>query len=178
MLNRNEYLIEANAGLLLQGLNLLSGMDNESYRRPIPEVFGSAIGGHMRHVLEFYECFFDGIGGGQIDYDGRRRDRRIETSRTFAMHRIESYLGAFRTDGRLTGAVRLRVRMEDAPESLGSDAWLESSVSREMQVLLSHTTHHYALIAVGVRLLGLDVPAHFGVAPSTIRYQAQRREAA
>lgn len=176
MLNRSQYLIEANVTLLLQALQLLSGMGDQAYQQPIPEVFSSAIGGHVRHVLEFYECFFEGIGSGRIDYDSRRRDPMIEASRTFAMHKIESYVAALRTDGRLVMGGKLRVRMEDAPEEM--DAWLDSSITRELQVLMSHTTHHYALIAVGVRLLGYEVPAHFGVAPSTLRYQSRKPEAA
>jgi uncharacterized damage-inducible protein DinB len=177
MPNCSQYLIEANAALLRQGLELIFGMSDEAYQEPVKEVFGRAIGAHVRHVLEFYECFFDGMRSGWIDYDARRRDRMVEQSRVFAMHKMESYLAAFSTDGRLERASKLRVRMEDAPDAVAADAWLESSVPRELQVLLSHTTHHYALIAVGVRLLGYDVPARFGIAPSTLRHQ-RKQEAA
>ena len=54
---------------------------------------------------------------------------------------------------------------DDAP-------WADSSVERELQVLLSHTVHHYALIAVALRLHGHPVDEEFGVAPSTLRYWA------
>ena len=45
-----------------------------------------------------------------------------------------------------------------------------------MQFLLSHTVHHYALIGAILRLSGVEPPAGFGLAPSTLRHQQQLRE--
>lgn len=38
---------------------------------------------------------------------------------------------------------------------------------------IEHTIHHLALIKVGLKLVypDLDLPNHFGVAPSTIKFQ-------
>jgi hypothetical protein len=44
---------------------------------------------------------------------------------------------------------------------------VRSTLARELRALASHTIHHYALVAVVLRLRGVAVPAHFGVAPST-----------
>ena len=64
----------------------------------------------------------------------------------------------------------LLVRMEDAPAGV-EDVLLPSSTSRELQSLMSHTTHHFALIAMMLRTRGLSVERDFGVARSTLRYQ-------
>jgi hypothetical protein len=40
-------------------------------------------------------------------------------------------------------------------------------MARELGMLLSHTVHHYALIAMLLRARGIEPPADFGVAPST-----------
>ena len=55
----------------------------------------------------------------------------------------------------------------------GEDAeWSQTSVRRELQFLLSHTIHHYALIvAIAVRHGIVDFPEGFGVAPSTLNYK-------
>jgi len=55
---------------------------------------------------------------------------------------------------------------------------MESSVSRELQVLSSHTIHHFALIAMTLRLHGVEMDPDFGMAPSTLRYLAHAAEAA
>jgi hypothetical protein len=47
----------------------------------------------------------------------------------------------------------------------------QSTIRRELQFLLSHTVHHYALIAIILKIQGFDCDEDFGVAPSTLKYQ-------
>ncbi len=63
----------------------------------------------------------------------------------------------------------LRIKVDAADES----SWATSSVERELQFLRSHTVHHFALIAVILRLSGLEPGEEFGVAPSTLRYRKE-----
>jgi hypothetical protein len=56
----------------------------------------------------------------------------------------------------------------------GGEDWLPSTISRELQALSSHTIHHFALIAVILRLHGIFLDPEFGVSPSTLRYQAAK----
>ena len=70
------------------------------------------------------------------------------------------------------------VRMEDATAGLVREQFMESSISRELQVLSSHTIHHFALIAMTLRLHGIEMDPDFGMAPSTLRYLATVAEAA
>jgi hypothetical protein len=41
-----------------------------------------------------------------------------------------------------------------------------------LQVLSSHTIHHFALMAVTLRLHGVQIDPKFGMAPSTLRFQS------
>jgi hypothetical protein len=43
-------------------------------------------------------------------------------------------------------------------------------VGRELQYLLSHTIHHYAIIGSILRAQGVEPGPDFGVAPSTLRH--------
>jgi len=43
-----------------------------------------------------------------------------------------------------------------------------------LQVLSSHTVHHFALIAMTLRLHGVEMEPGFGMAPSTLRYLAAK----
>ena len=52
---------------------------------------------------------------------------------------------------------------------------MTSSIGREMQALASHTVHHFALIAMTLQALGFHLDRDFGMAPSTLRYQASRK---
>jgi uncharacterized damage-inducible protein DinB len=54
------------------------------------------------------------------------------------------------------------------------DTWTRSTVARELQFLLSHTVHHYALVAIRLRLAGREPAAGFGVSPSTLRFRGNQ----
>ena len=47
-----------------------------------------------------------------------------------------------------------------------------STVGREIMYSVAHAVHHYALIGIMGGLMGLTMPSGFGVAPSTMKHQA------
>ena len=46
-----------------------------------------------------------------------------------------------------------------------------STWTRELAFLYSHTIHHYSLIAIATRSLGVFIHEDFGVAPSTLKHR-------
>ena len=68
--------------------------------------------------------------------------------------------------------------MEDADAMQVQDRFLTSSIGRELQILSSHTIHHFALIAMTLRAMGYHVDRDFGMAPSTLRFNAALKAAA
>jgi uncharacterized damage-inducible protein DinB len=54
---------------------------------------------------------------------------------------------------------------------MGRDAFAASTPDRELQFLASHTVHHFALVALLLRLAGVSVPDGFGVATATARHR-------
>jgi hypothetical protein len=164
--NRQTALIQTNVAWLRQALALIE--------RASHEVFTASVGSHLRHVLEFYECFLDGVESSHIDYDARKRDESVERNRFVAADRIRSIIQRLETAPALRGDSTVFVRMEDAEAGRFQDPFLCSSVSRELQVLSSHTIHHFALIALTLKFHGIDVDQEFGVAPSTLRFRASQ----
>ena len=170
---REEFLIGLNQRWLQQGTTLLDQMKDETYRRSVPDVAGQRIGPQVRHVIEFYESFFNGIERRSIDYDAREREPLLETSRLAAaarLRRIQTRLVSFATPGDCC----VLVRVEDSP----GGAFVTSTVARELQALSSHTVHHFALVAMLARMLDVDVDPELGVAPSTLSYWQQMASAA
>ncbi len=162
-------LTEANRALLLQAIDVLDQLDDEAYcsaRR--------RLGAHVRHILEFYECFLDGVETQHVDYDARKRDREVETGRAAAKKKAVELLR--RLENRAAHGDRLVwVRMEDSSGEIDND-WMLSSVSRELQSVRSHTVHHLALIAPTLCELGVRLGSDFGVAASTLRFRASVEE--
>lgn len=172
LLQRQTALVTLNAALLGQALPVLEEIDGASYSGV------SSIGGQMRHVIEFYECFLDGLSSARIDYDARRRDLVLEQSRPAAIGRVQALIGRLTTEPKLRGDGAIFVRMEDAAAVGLAEQYLASSIGRELQALSSHTIHHFALIAMTLRAMGRAVDPDFGVSPSTLRHRAELEEAA
>jgi hypothetical protein len=157
----------ANLRLLEQGLELIGRLPQEVYSGSdgVPK----PVGPHFRHVLEHYSCFLAGFAGRRIDYDGRARERAIETEPAAALDRIRELLGGLSLVGPEDYSDQTEVRLEcgDGEER---EQWSRSTIHRELQFLLSHTVHHYALIGLLLAQRGIEPDADFGVAPSTLKH--------
>jgi len=156
---------------LEQARQLVERLDDRTYSASPAGFEPHRAGGHMRHVLEFYDCFLAGLPSGYIDYAARRRDALLETSRDRAAARIGGIADRLRSDDLDGEDLGVMVRIEeihDSPPVSGS--WMPSSLSRELQTLASHTVHHFALIAMTLRAHGVQVDPEFGVAPSTLAH--------
>jgi hypothetical protein len=169
---RQSALIATNIRWMRQALRLLERLDDSVYSGIAAGFAPHRVGAHLRHILEFYQCFLDGLDASHIDYDSRRRDESIERSRHTASIAIRSIIHALCT--RAEQERIIWVRMEDAEAGGVRDSFMESSVSRELQVLSSHTVHHFALIAMTLRAHGVQIDSEFGMAPSTLRHLATK----
>lgn len=128
----------------------------------------------MRHCLEHYLSLLSGLEGGRVDYDDRRRDLQLET----VVHEAVQQLG-------MVGSKLAEKLSADPPVGLlvkmdcGSEEaeWQPSTLGRELQFLVSHTVHHFAMIGGICRALEVQMDANFGVAPSTLRHRAELERA-
>ena len=158
---------------LKQGTDLIARMGEEQYSKKVALCFNSSVGEHFRHILDHYASLMDGSAGDQgdvrrIDYDARRRDREIELKPEAGISRIEQVC-SFLEKLDLEAETRLEVKMDTGSDI--EDQWAPSTLLRELQFLLSHTVHHYALIATMNAINGVATPEEFGVAPSTLAHR-------
>jgi hypothetical protein len=167
-------LVAANIDLLQQAAALMPSLDDSTFSTSPRGLEPHRVGGHLRHVLEFYDCFLDGVKTSGIDYDARKHDKTLERNRHAAGLKISSIMRRLEEAASLPECLALTVRMEGSQ----ADVWLRSSIGRELQALSSHTIHHFALIAVTLRLHGVEVEPDFGMSPSTLRFQTARRQSA
>ncbi len=155
--------------LLKQGIELLESISDELYASVDPQPgFKETPGPHLRHCVDACNCLLRGLQSGSVDYDARTRSADLESSRSVALsslHELHAQMKSIEYDpGR-----KLRVRV-DIPEEADDEPSAHSTLGREYQFLVSHTVHHYALIAMILRRSGFDPGPQFGVAPSTLRH--------
>lgn len=160
-------LLRANYELLQQGILLLSRHDAQSFNATDLASYGSGIGTHFRHVLDHYRSFIEGAVTGTIDYDNRERNTLEEREVQVALTSLAD-LGQRLTELEVDVAAAVWVKVCASTE--GEDLLSKSSFGRELQFLVSHTVHHYALIAIASRMQGIYPDETFGVAPSTLKY--------
>ena len=162
-------LVADNILLLETCAAVLEGLPPGAYGAADERCLGGSIGGHVRHCLEHYGSFLAGLDAGQLDYEQRARDHRLQTQLGTACSALRGTAAALARG--LTFA-RLDRPLQVLAEGDASDGDVTtSSIGRELGFLLSHTIHHCALIAVMLRLRGAATPAGFGVAPSTMRHR-------
>lgn len=158
--------IHSNLAVIDQGVRLLARLGAERYAQRVPLCFNASIGGHMRHILEHYQAFLRGLGDSEIDYEKRVRDPLVENDPIYAGGLLESVAQQLEELAPALSNRTLHYCVETT-EGIAS----ATTILRELEFLLSHTIHHYALVAVMARLQGCDPEPTFGVAPSTLKFQ-------
>lgn len=165
-----EGLIDANVHFLEQGERLLESLDDGEYAAPDEGLYGSSIGQHVRHCLDHYLSFLKGVPQGEIDYDCRERLGETECLTDCALtgvREIREALLEIKKGEAATGDF-VKVRMDCG--GVKND-WQGSTLARELQFLVSHTVHHYAMINGMARRRGISIEKKFGFAPSTLKYR-------
>lgn len=140
--------------------DLLSSIEPENYRQTHPQFFDSSIGGHVRHILDFYDLFFEGVDSGNVDYTKRKRDAGIEQEPSKA----KDFLDSIREKIRVVTEKNLKVISEANTSTL-------SSCGRELEFLASHAVHHNAMIIAMTGCLGVPAAKEMAFAQSTLDYQ-------
>jgi hypothetical protein len=158
---------EANIEILNQLKSVLVQFDNLGYKKSLKILNDISIGQHARHIIEFYQCLFNGNANGKINYDSRNRDLRIESDLEYALNNINilvEQLGASYADLSISLEVSI---------GFGNHTTVTTTFQRELTYLIEHTIHHLAIINIAINELFplINVPKHFGVAFSTIQFQ-------
>ncbi|HEX4486807.1 MAG TPA: hypothetical protein VH088_11100 [Terriglobales bacterium] len=169
----NNSFTAAVEDVLQQGLTLLNGVDGETYARPIE---GASLGTHYRHVLDHFLCLREGIRTGEVNYDHRRRDPRLENSTEYARLVTQQLIEEFQEFSPETFRGECIVTYtvgygEDEPGSV------PSNLAREITFCVGHAIHHYAILKLLAAGAGVKLPCEFGVAPSTLKHRESEAHA-
>jgi uncharacterized damage-inducible protein DinB len=167
-MSRTEPLREA----LSQLATVIGRLDDAAYTRP-PGGVGGSIGAHVRHCLDHVEALLSGAAAGHVDYDRRRRGSQVEWDRGAARTEIVRIEDALARLG--DASLERRVVVISLLSPAGPPARMESTIGRELAYVISHTTHHNALIGWLVRAAGADVPERFGYAAATLAWMQETR---
>jgi uncharacterized damage-inducible protein DinB len=170
--NGDRALIDSVIETLAQGETLLTQIDDHAYTRKLRIAFNASIGGHFRHCLDHFRSLLNSAAEGDLNYDQRERGTTVENDRLAALDATRELREMFE---RLDSSVLMRPLAVTCKTSYSVDdsQASPSTIGREVMYSVAHAVHHYALIGIMGSLMGLTLPPGFGVAPSTLKHQAQ-----
>lgn len=141
-------------------------LSSQQYCQKIDTLSGASIGQHVRHVVEMFVCLQDGYITGVVNYEKRKRDITIETSKETAidvMHKINATLL------NENKSLVLEAVFDENADALNK---IPTNYFREIAYSLEHAIHHMALIKIGIREVSeIVLPDGYGVASSTLKYR-------
>ncbi|MEP6846925.1 MAG: hypothetical protein ABI861_13015 [Panacibacter sp.] len=160
------HLQQAIANVFIQLNDSLDQLNNEQYTQPVQTLSNATIGQHVRHIIELFICLENGYKDGTVNYEKRKRDYTIETSKELAIQLMHSIVAGL---GKPNKTLMLEAGYDDLSEDV---IIIETNYLREVVYNLEHTVHHMALIRVGISALSqITLPEGYGVASSTVKYR-------
>jgi len=151
---------------LQRGVQLLNSIDDQQYSNNSIPPYYSSIGIHMRHILDVFDCIFEGLDDKNIDLAHRKRNALAE-------ERVDFGLAYF--DQTITKLTDLKGIDLDFIVKVNDDLGLgEITANYTLASVLiqahSHAIHHFASIGYVISQLGIELPDQdFGYNPTTPR---------
>ena len=159
-----QAILETTTTLFQQLQQALQQLDDDAFQLPSSYLGGSTIGQHVRHSLEMFHELQKGYPSGIVNYENRQRYEPWQT-------RVQEACAAM-------NYLLHHINQPDKPMELQlqymshQKSSFQTSYWREMVYNVEHLIHHMALIKIGLQAWPqLQLHPHFGIAPSTIKYQ-------
>ena len=151
---------------LQRGVTLLNAINDSQYSDSSVAPYYSGIGIHMRHVLDIFDCVFDGLDARTIDLSARKRNELAESKVSFGLAYFEEIIEKIEA---------LKGQDLDIMVTVKDDLGLGLVTANYTLIALliqahSHAIHHFASIGYIISQLGISLPdADFGYNPTTPR---------
>lgn len=157
-------MIDAITHNLNRGVKLLHSISDLQYSDTSIEPYHSSIGGHMRHILDVFDCIFEGLESGNVDLTARKRNELAEQKITFGLEYFQ------RTIEKLVTLKTVDLnQFVEVSDDLGLGTVVANyTLSSALIQAHSHAIHHFASIGYIIHQLGIEMPdADFGYNPTT-----------
>ena len=134
-------ILQASHSTLQQSKSLLSKLSNSQLCDKSVSPYYSSIGSHIRHILDFYKCIFQGIDNGVVDLTKRERNNLVEEQ----CENANSYLIDILQ--RINNLEFESTDLIDVVDDLGmGKVTMKYTIASLFSQANSHTIHHYAII--------------------------------
>ena len=164
-------MIDAIEKNLHRGIQLLNCISDDEYNNATIAPYYSSIGVHMRHILDVFDCVFDGLESGSINLINRKRNELAENYTSHGIAYFEDILLRLKL---LENADFNKIVMVTDDLGLG----IVSANYTLGGILIqahSHAIHHFASVGYVISQLGIALPdIDFGFNPTTPKQHLSR----
>lgn len=149
---------------LERGINLLQNISDENYVDTSVAPYYSSIGIHIRHVLDVFDCIFEGLSNGKVNLIDRKRNELVEKHRDKGLAYFEGTISKLQEIPVENFDKNIRVT-----DDLGcGSVTVTYTVGAILAQAHSHAIHHFASIGYVISQLDIDLPDDmFGFNPTT-----------
>jgi hypothetical protein len=149
-----------------RGIRLLECISDEEYSNTSIPPYYSSIGGHMRHILDVFDCIFDGLESDNINLINRKRNTLAENYTDYGISYFNSTIKRLKLLEN-TDFNRIIMVTDDLGLGIISANYTVAGILIQAH---SHAIHHFASVGYVISQLGIQLPDDdFGFNPTTPR---------
>ncbi|MFC0263734.1 hypothetical protein [Fontibacter flavus] len=160
---------------LMEIRSLVSEIDPEAYRLPIPLLFGASIGQLVRKILEKYQASLVSMTYGAVEYTRKNGKVELQVEPEIAIKSIDDIYLQIEAIEKDNYMIMLYDFSEGIEENVNS---IETTLFRELAYNLEHSNHHQVLIKIACVILGIEdlLPENFGVDPTIVNHDLKQND--
>jgi uncharacterized damage-inducible protein DinB len=159
-------MIQAIIKNLERGEALLQNISTEQYSDKSVAPYFSSIGAHMRHILDIFDCIFDGLATKEVNLAARKRNELVEIDIQAGLAYFQKVINTLKTleDVDFNQIVAVK-------DDLGlGEVTVNYTLAAALIQAHSHAIHHFASLGYLINNLGIELPDEdFGYNPTTPR---------
>jgi uncharacterized damage-inducible protein DinB len=157
-------MVEAIEKNLQRGVKLLNCITDAEYCNTSIAPYYSSIGGHMRHILDVFDCIFEGLATGNINLINRKRNQLAENFTKNGNEYFQIIIEKLHT---LNGANFNKIVKVTDDLGMGVET-VNYTLAAVLIQAHSHAIHHFASVGYIISQLGIELPDDdFGFNPTT-----------
>ncbi|WP_242132927.1 hypothetical protein [Aestuariivivens marinum] len=158
-----NIIIQSTLKTLQKSKYLLLNLDDATLDNKSISPYYSSIGGHVRHILDFYDCILNSNEGHKVDLTARKRSKNVETCCQHAMGYLEHIIVKLENfDRNIEDQVTVN---DDLGVGVIEMPYTYAALFAQAN---SHTIHHYAIISYILDRLNIVInDTDFGYNPTT-----------
>jgi len=157
-------MIDAIEKNLYRGIQLLNCISDDEYNNTSIAPYYSSIGGHMRHILDVFDCIFDGLDSNNINLINRKRNELAENHTEYGIAYIEEIIQQLELI-RNEDFNKIVMVTDDLGLGIISANYTLGGILIQAH---SHAIHHFASVGYVISQLGIELPdVDFGFNPTT-----------